>query len=680
MNAALLSAITLSVAKLSAAELIYQEGFNTDGSIGATPRYTFTGKNVLEVPAIQAIPNFDQKGPIYWAHNFEVSYVGNPTIPARRAIFTWKPPVGGAPGDATENLLRLWDSMVAWLVNNKANATVVVYPDTTAIGELTARLIAKGYNVISDPGDPDEQDIAGDLFIHAGTANPSRFAVLTKPVIVMSEPDYDDMLVGSIGSLVSFDPGVVTVNAPAHPAAGGQSGTFTGFNTGPLNFGLVGSFLPPGATTVATVLRTIPAAINNLDDVDAVIAGTKQNTSTDGTVSDVDFSDGSPGNWFSDNPIPGGYAGNWGLRVRGQLNVTAADTYRFAVGSDDGARLFIDLDRNGITASDLILEDAGPHGHQIVYQDATFPASGLYPFEIRSYNSGGGGSLELSVSITPVPVFDDALESGFWEVVSESGFGPVRMQGAATTTAYVAAGADVQVQTPLIVLLNGPNDTPPGFFYDGGPITGQEGTGFIAASGINKIPPASNDPRTLRLQPVDVSGKTNVKLTIKLAATVVDFETGDLLDIVVYTNGPSSNPTTLAHFQGVQNSIQPWLADQKENFVRRLTKEFKDFTYDIPAGATQLIVEIRALTTWWTEIAGFDDIRITSGAIVGDPTLSIARNGADIVLTFANGTLDRATALGATPAQTSWQPVQATGTHTITPAAQGERAFFRVRR
>ncbi|HET6408018.1 MAG TPA: PA14 domain-containing protein, partial [Chthoniobacteraceae bacterium] len=504
---------------LSAA-LIYQEGFNTDGSTNATPRYTFVGKDVYEVPRIQAErANYDQKGPIYWAHNFEVSYVGNPTIPARRAIFTWKPEVGGAPGTASEDLLQVWDSTVSWLVAGKANATVVVYPDTTAIGELADRLTAKGYNVVSDDATIlDEQDVPGDLFIHAGTANPSRFAMVPKPVIVMSDPDYDDMLVGSIGAPVSFDPGLVTISSPAHPAAGGKSGTFTGFLTGPLNFGVVGSFLPTNSTKIATVRRTIPPAINNLTDVDSVIAGTKQNENSAGTVTDIDFSEGSAGSWFLENPIPGGYTGNWGLRVQGQLNVSAAGTYRFALGSDDGARLYIDRDRNGITSGDIVLEDAGPHAHQAVYGDATFAATGDYPFEVRSYNSAGGGSLEVSVSLQTTPVPDDALESGYWEVLSTAGTGPVKLQADANVTAYVASGANVEEETPLVVLLNGPSDTPPGVFYDGGPFSGFEGTGFVAASGLNKWDYANGlSYRSVTLAPVNVSGQTNVKVTIKLA-------------------------------------------------------------------------------------------------------------------------------------------------------------------
>ncbi|HEX7861577.1 MAG TPA: PA14 domain-containing protein [Verrucomicrobiae bacterium] len=681
-----LSAAALSLATLSSAELLYQEGFNTDGSTGANPRYTFTGKDVLEVPEIQAIPNFDQKGPIYWAHNFEVSYVGNPTIPGRRAIFTYLPDTTGTPA-ATTDMLQLWDGLVRWLLNNKQNATIVVNPNVAAIGELADRLTSSGHTVVDDDTTtyPDEQDVPGDLFIHGvGANNPSRFALVPEPVIVMNDPDYDDMLVGSIGSRPSFDPGLVTIQTPTHPAAGGKTGTFTGFSTGPLNFGIVGSYLPTNATTIATVTRTIPPAINNLSDVDAVIAGTKQNENSAGTTAAIDFGDGSAGSWFDfENTVPGGYAGNWGLRIQGQLTVSAAGTYRFALGSDDGARLYIDLDRNGITAADIIREDAGPHGHQIVYDDVTFSASGNYAFEVRSYNSGGGGSVELSASLQATPVPDDALDSGYWEVVSTSGTGPVKLAADANVTAYIATGANVQVQTPLVVVLNGPSDTPPGTFYDGGPFSGFEGTGFIGASGLNKWPyPDGQSYRTLQLAPVNVTGKTNVKVTIKLAATVVDFEDSDLLDVVVYTNGPTSNPTILAHFRGVQNAVQPWLADQRENYTRRLTRQFADFTYDVPAGATQLIVEIRAATTWWTEIAAFDDIRITAGATsTADPTLtSIAKQGNNIVVTFANGTLQRATALSLNPAQTQWQDLNNSGTYTVTPSEQGSMTFFRVRR
>jgi len=665
----------------TAATLIYQEGFNSDGETNVPPRYTTTGRDVYEVARIQAdLTNFDQKGPIYWAHNFEVSYAGNPAIPARRMIFTWRTdPAGGA---ASADLLQLFDSSVNWLLNGKSNATIVVYPDTASINELAAHLTAAGHNVVSDdPATyPDEQDVPGDLFIQGptATANPSRFAMVPKPVIVMSEPNYDDMLVGSIGSQAPFDPGQVTIAAPGHPAAGGKTGSFTGFNVPAQTFGLVGSFLPPGATTLATVTRVIPPAVNNLGDVDAMIAGTKQHDETAGTVAEIDFADGSFGNWINDNALPGGYTGNWGLRVRGQITVSTPGTYRIAVGSDDGARLQIDRDKNGFTAVDTILEDPGPHGHQIVYADVNFATAGNYDFEVRSYNSGGGGSLEVSVANVPVPVPDDALDSGYWEVLSQSGTAPITLQSAATVTGFLATGANVQVQTPLIVLLNGPTDTPPGSFYDGGQFSGFEGTGFFGAAGLNKWAyPANQTYRSVTLRSVNVAGRTNVKLTVALAGTVVDFEDSDFIDILVYTNGPASNPTTLAHFRGVQNAIQPWLADQRENFVRRLTRQFADFTYDIPAGATDLIVEFRVATSWWTEIAALDNVRITEGVITAVPQITnISKSGSNVTITWINGgTLEWTAAL--TGATTQWTSTgDADGSYDETVAGT---KFFRVR-
>ena len=625
-----------------AQQLIYQEGFNDDGEAANPQRYTMTGRDVYEVPRIVSeLGNFDQKGPIYWAHNFDVSYAGNPTIPARRAIFTWQ---GATPGAATEDLLTLFDSMVDWLLEGKANAQIVVHPSVAAVQALADRLTANGHTVVNDDTAtyPDEQAVPGDLFIHGpGASNPSRFVLLQKPVITINGPDYDDMLVGSIGAAVAFEPGQVTIAAEGHPAAGGMTGSFDGFTTNQ-TFDLVGSFLPANAITLATLTRIIPPAVNNLGDVDDMIDGTKEHEQTSGTAISLDFSDASTGNWPDDNPLPGGYTGNWGLQATGTLSVATAGTYRFAVGSDDGARLLIDLDQNGITSEDLIIEDAGPHAHQIVYVDVTFPSTGDFAFEVRAYNSGGGGSLEVSVSTVPVPVPDDAIESGYWDLLGIFGpISPVTLNGDVAVTAFVAAGGDVAVQTPLAVLLNGPTDTPPGAFYDGGPFENFEGVGFIGASGLNKWAyPAGLAYRSLQLAPVDVTGKTNVHLTVALAATVVDFETSDFVDILVYTNGLTSNPTTLAHFRGVQDAVQPWLADEMDNFVRRLTRRFADFTYEIPAGATQLIVEFRAATSWWTEIAAIDNVRISESSLVSELTLQWASDVTGPYADDASATVD----------------------------------------
>ncbi|MGE3309699.1 MAG: PA14 domain-containing protein [Limisphaerales bacterium] len=616
------AAVTLGPAQ--AQEVLLQEGFNTDGTTANPPRYILTGQEAYEPQRIRdELSNFDQKGPIYWDHSFKVSYAGNPQIPGRRAIFGWR---GVDASLATEDLLKLFDSTIDWLLAGKQNARIFVNPNVAAIQGLGDRLAAAGHVVADDDtaSFPNDFEVEGDLFIHGpGANNPSRFVLRTEPVLVMNSPDYDDMLVGSIGTATLFTPGQVTITTPGHPAAGGKTGSFNAF-TGEDTFELVGSFPAPGAINLATVTRIVPPSVSSLADVDAMVAGTKQHEKTDGQLPVLDISDASSGQWFDDYPLPGDYTGNWGMVANGKLSVPAAGTYRFALGSDDGARLLIDLDRNGVTAADMVIEDAGPHAHQIVYVNVAFPASGTYDFQVASYNSAGGGSVELSVPIVAGEVPDDALDSGYWELFgTDGGSSPVRAVGAINVTGYRATGADVERQEPLVVLLNGPSDTPPGSFYDGGPMNGFEGTGFLGGSGLNKWPyPDGLTYRSVQLNPVNVTGKQNVRIVVALAATVVDFEDSDFIDVVYYPDGLSSTPVVAAHFRGVQNAIQPWLADANDQFSRRLTRTFADFTYSVPATARNLIVEIRAATSWWTEIVAIDNIRVLAGeaANTGQPT------------------------------------------------------------
>jgi hypothetical protein len=665
-------------------EVLLQEGFNTDGEAATPPRYTMVGRDVYEPQRIRdELANFDQKGPIYWEHNFNVSYVGNPTIPGRRAIFTWR---GVDASLATEDLLALFDSTIAWLLDGEEGATIVAHPNIAAMQGLADRLVAAGHTVVDDDnaGVPNDAEVEGDLFIHGpGASNPSRFVLRSEPVLVINAPDYDDMLVGSIGTAVNFEPGQVTISATGHPAVGGKTGSFDAF-TGATDFEIAGSYLPSNAVVAATVTRIVPPAVSSLADVDAMIAGTKENENTTEQHTALDFSDASTGQWFIENPIPGGYTGNWGLRILGELNVSAPGTYRFAVGSDDGARLQIDRDNNGFTDADTIIQDPGPHAHQIVYANVEFTAAGNYDFQLLSYNSAGGGSLEFSVGIVPAAeITDDNLDSGFWELVGTDGAtAPVTLEGQAEVTAYMATGANVERQEPLVVLLNGPTETPPGAFYDGGPISGFEGTGFIGASGLNKwaYPEETGTYRYVRLNPVNVAGKQNVRLTVALAATVVDFETSDFVDIMIYTNGLSSTPVQLAHFRGVQDAVQPWLADERRNFERRLTRQFADFSYDIPAGVSEVIVEIRAATSWWTEIAAVDNVRITAGSggggdgpELGAPTIS----GGNLNLTWTSGQAPFVVQWTPTLPAT-WMNLVSTSQSTASVPVVGPAGFYRV--
>ena len=641
---------------VSAQTLIYQEGFNTDGETNVPPRYTTGGHDVYEPDRILSeLLNGDQKGPIYWARNTEVSFVGIPNIPARRMIFTLRP--GTDETAYTEDLLKLFDSSVKWLLNGKTNATVSVSPNVAAIGILSNRLAAAGHTLIDDDASVlNDLDIQADLYIHGlNSPNSSRYVRVPKPAIVMSASDYDDTLLAGIGlANVTFEPGQVTITATNHPAAGGKTGSFNGFAVaGNQSFELINRFLPPDTITLATVDRTVAPTVARLPDVDEIIAGTRQSSSTTATVTEIDFADGNPGSWLADNPIPGGYTGVWALQVKGKISVAAPGTYRFALGSADGALLRIDRDTNGLTAADNVIQDFGPHNtHTYDYNDVDFAAAGTYDFEIRSFNSGAAGSLELSVATQAGDIPDDAQDSGYWELLGTAGaVSPVKLVGPATATAYTPTGADTIEKRPLIVLFNGPNDTPPGHFNGGGPFTGFEGTGFYAGSGMNKFPNNSGQAyRYLTLKPVNVAGKTNVRMTVALAAAQIDFEDTDYLDIYVYPNGATSTPIQLAHFRGVENGVQPWLADQKKSFVRPLAPAFNDFTYNIPTNATDLIVEFRVLSTWWNEILAIDNVRITEGAATQPPPQisNLLRSGNNVTITWINGgTLEWTTSLSA---------------------------------
>jgi hypothetical protein len=257
---------------------------------------------------------------------------------------------------------------------------------------------------------------------------------------------------------------------------------------------------------------------------------------------------------------------------------------------------------------------------------------------------------------------------------------PVTLSGQADVTGYVATGANVERQEPFIVVLNGPNDTPPGAFYDGGPFSGFEGAGFLGGSGLNKWAyPDGQTYRSVRLNAVNVAGKQNVHLTVALAATVVDFEDSDLIDIVIYPQNAASTPVTLAHFRGVQNAVQPWLADEKQNYQRRLTRQFADFTYDIPSTATDLIVEIRAATTWWTEIVAIDNVRITAGTVVTEPfRLSAARTGNNLDLTWTGGNGPFVVQSKTNLSATAWTELMTVSERKASVPLTGSAGFIRV--
>lgn len=686
-----LTAAALSLASLSAAELIYQENFNTDGTTATPQRYTVTGGEVFEIDRRAELNDANQEGPVYWARNTQVSYTGVPApTGARRMVMAWDAQI--TSDVLSTEMSALINSSIRWLLNNKTPATIIASPSIGSIGALADLLAAAGYNVIEDnPGVPDNQlQTLGDMLIHAVGAPASRGARATIPVLALSSADHDDLLVSSIGTATSFEAGKATITAPGHPAAGGRTGEFD-VAAGTFNWQLIGPQIPGNATVVATFKQNVSPSVTSIADVDAMLAGTKQNTKVTESANVVDFADLSPGDWFDDLPIPGGPSGNWGLVVDGKINVSTAGTYSFALGTDDGGRVQIDVDKDGFESTDTIITDQGPHAHARAFGNATFPTAGIYDIRVVAYNSGGSGSVELWVANTAGAGKNDlATAPENWEVLGLAGaVSPVKAEGSFAVSSYVATGQPDQVTHPLIMLLNGPNDTPPGSVFGGGPFTGFEGTGFFGGAGLNKWALPETGDRYVTLPPINVAGKTNVQLSIAVAGTFLDFEpsngsrgSADYLEVAIDPDASGPKPFQRLIFFTPPSGSDKFMDDRQTNPTKptRLGLAFQDVTYAIPADATQLVIEVRSNTTWWNEIVAFDNIRVTAGEAAGEPTLSVAKQGNNVVVTYGNGTLQRTTALASNPAQTVWTDVTAPSPHTVTPAQQTTAEFFRVRR
>ena len=113
--ASLLIYVGLAI-NVSAQDILFQETFEDDGS---DSRYTVEGWGVYELVDIQSdlSINQDMAGPIYWARNTEVSFVGVPApVPAKRAIMSWSNTI--TEDDVTDDFKAFFLDAVKWLAGD----------------------------------------------------------------------------------------------------------------------------------------------------------------------------------------------------------------------------------------------------------------------------------------------------------------------------------------------------------------------------------------------------------------------------------------------------------------------------------------------------------------------------------------------------------------------------------
>jgi hypothetical protein len=230
----------------------------------------------------------------------------------------------------------------------------------------------------------------------------------------------------------------------------------------------------------------------------------------------------------------------------------------------------------------------------------------------------------------------------------------------------------------------------------GGLISGMEGSGYWAGADLNE-PNISNstfgtinEPRSLTLKPVNVTGKTNLKLTFALAGTEVDFDlgaddflsikvdlknTGEFIELARYGSPTASEKFLVERIKGGDGMGGP--ADLvKPDYTKRVGIVAKDFTYDIPAGATQLVVRFEANSTFWNEIMAIDNIRIHTGDLAAPkPLISIKRDPDKVVIEFG-GVLQSAASVAGPWTDVAGNPKSP---YTIPRTAQAPAQFLRAR-
>jgi hypothetical protein len=585
------------LASAAQAQILYTEKFNDDGD---GVRYTVGGRGMnLTLP----------DGPSYWEHSFNVGEVGVINrAPARWAALLWSESID--PLQWTNDALGVFDGTVSWASEGRAtNLVTYMSPPPTTPSDLflQQRLIAAGHNVQGLALDAQLPAADGTRLVLISSPTdstpPTKFNRYAAPLITWQSSGLDDLGLTSIGAAVPVDAGEVTITNPGHPAAGGKSGTIQ-WTTDPQTLYAPGRNVPAGGQVVATFQTTAAPAIDSLEKVEDLIAGQLGGTTATGMVVSADLAAATVGNWPFNHPVPGAPGDGFAVRGLGQITVDAAGAYSFALSNDDGGRLRIDLDRNGQfdAADDVIVDDAS-HAFLDSFGSANLQ-SGNYDFEWLSFDNTGDYASELSVAFNPGGGQTGPITVENWTVLGDHlSSDPVRLVGDISLTTYIAA--PVLQERPALVVVDTNGD------LLGGRITGAEGAGFFAGADMNDPSyggGGDNILRTLTLNPIDVAGETDLKLTIAVAGTNIDFESPDVFRILADPDGDGPLP-----FQVIANYGPTGTGALSFN-GHVLGNALEDVTFALPEGATDLVIKFEAYSTFFNEILAFDNIRITAGA------------------------------------------------------------------
>jgi hypothetical protein len=204
--------------------------------------------------------------------------------------------------------------------------------------------------------------------------------------------------------------GSLVLNTPDGPIPGsagdGLPTSFYNFATAPNSIAnsdaIVSTFGPPTAT-FTTLTPVFP------------VGG---NSTSEGPLQTFV---GSNGTNFSSNPST---THNSYFLITGFLAVRAAGTQRFQLLSDDGSQFLI--------GGQVLINNDGDHGYGGTSDQVTFTQAGLYSFQLKFFEDGGGIGLAL---------YQDTLGSGPFNTIAPSDlYSSVGTTGTPEPASFLLAG------------------------------------------------------------------------------------------------------------------------------------------------------------------------------------------------------------------------------------------------
>jgi hypothetical protein len=326
------------------AQFILRETFETDGD---GTRYNFVGKG-FELHA---------GGPAVWGRDSDASQIGLATeAPKKRAAILWDAVAN--VGDYANDAFMVFDSLIGWATNNKANARVGFFPGPVGQGaiDIRDRLVAAGHTVTDIPdvlGLPAPDQL--DLLIHSNEGAPDPFIAFVTydvPIIAFNAENHDDTgIIRRIGPIAFTEPVSINVE-PAnagHPALGGKTGTVNWTNVGMTLQGLGTEHSGGKVLARVTTPAGVTPALYVIEEGDALLGGFSWDPEGDRYVvgADLDWTfGGGPPRQLN---IPVNLAGRSNVELTVALAATDADfeTGNFAAATADYLAILFDADGSG---------------------------------------------------------------------------------------------------------------------------------------------------------------------------------------------------------------------------------------------------------------------------------------------------------------------------------------------